>query len=65
MKYEVIIKATIIKRFHIKAENSTEATAAATDLWSHHGLLNPAEASLEICAIPLQSLANKFKTNTK
>ena len=48
MKYEVTIKATIIKRFSIKAESSTEATASATDFWRRHGLLNPAEASLEI-----------------
>jgi hypothetical protein len=48
MKYEVTIKATIIKRFSIKAESSTEATAAANEIWHRHGLLNPAEASLEI-----------------
>jgi len=46
--YEVTIKATIIKRFSINAENSTEVTAEATRIWHRHGLLNPAEASLEI-----------------
>jgi hypothetical protein len=47
MKYEVTIKATIIKRFSINAENSAEATASATEFWKR-GFINPAEASLEI-----------------
>jgi hypothetical protein len=45
--YEVTIKATIIKRFSINSESSTEATASATEFWKR-GFINPAEASLEI-----------------
>jgi hypothetical protein len=60
--YEVTIKATIIKRFSIKAQSSAEATASATEIWKRQGLLNPAEASLEIHTMGSGNLNFNLKT---